>query len=125
MEPEKPSFVPAGVPETPIVPQKVAPVEPPPAPTPGVSVDTSQWKSGTAFIEDKDGKMEAKFRKLMGIKNEEEDHNDSEETIKKQQELFSQLDREYQFARMTTHTHRGIGLGFTSQMYPDSTSSTK
>jgi hypothetical protein len=26
---------------------------------------------------------------------------------------------------MTTHTHRGIGLGFTSQMYPDSTSSTK
>ena len=83
---------------------------------------SSQWKS-TAFLEDKDGRMAAKFRKLMGIKDPDTSDPNAdeatEETIKKQQELFNQLDREYQFARMTTHTHRGIGLGFTSQMYPD------
>ncbi|KAK2156727.1 hypothetical protein LSH36_206g00017 [Paralvinella palmiformis] len=88
----------------------------------GSKSGSSQWKS-TAFLEDKDGRMAAKFRKLMGIKDAESSGTNpdegTEETIKKQQELFNQLDREYQFARMTTHTHRGIGLGFTSQMYPD------
>ena len=31
-----------------------------------------------------------------------------------QRDLFEKLDKEYQFARMVTHTHRGVGLGFGS-----------
>lgn len=67
--------------------------------------------------------MAAKFRKLMGIKEDErlaamagdEDLSKlTEEQRKKQEELFQQLAREYDFARMTTHTCRGVGLGFTS-----------
>ncbi|XP_074640247.1 uncharacterized protein LOC141898304 [Tubulanus polymorphus] len=87
-----------------------------------------QW-SGTVFSQDQDGKVSAKFRKLMGIKGEtsggasvEHASTDSskmsEEQKKKQQELFQRLDQDYEFARMTTHTHRGIGLGFTSQQIP-------
>ena len=67
--------------------------------------------------------MAAKFRKLMGMKPgeenpvpEEEEANEAQ--MKKQDELFQQLDKEYEFARMTTHTHRGIGLGFQSQGLP-------
>lgn len=71
--------------------------------------------------------MAAKFRKLMGIKEEDKmlllDNVDlsklTEEQRQRQEELFQQLDREYAFARMTTHTHRGIGLGFQSQGLPD------
>ena len=81
-----------------------------------------QW-GGTAFHADQDGKMAAKFRKLMGMKPgeenpvpEEEEANEAQ--MKKQDELFQQLDKEYEFARMTTHTHRGIGLGFQSQGLP-------
>ena len=83
----------------------------------------NQWK-GAAFIQDQDGKVAAKFRKLMGIKpgkeTDEDIDNDPEaqEQIKKQQELFQQLDKEYEFARMTTHTQRGVGLGFASQVFP-------
>ena len=40
----------------------------------------------------------------------------AEEQIRKQQELFEHLDKEYQFARMATHTHRGMGLGTVSAM---------
>jgi len=43
----------------------------------------------------------------------------TEEQKDRQEELFRQLDRDYAFARMTTHTHRGIGLGFASQGTPD------
>lgn len=42
----------------------------------------------------------------------------SEEQSRKQDELFQQLNHQYEFARMTTHTHRGIGLGFASQGMP-------
>jgi len=38
----------------------------------------------------------------------------SEEQRRKHQELFERLDQEYAFARMTTHTQRGVGLGFSS-----------
>ena len=96
---------------------------------------TTQWKA-TAFTGDQTGDQAAKFRKLMGIKpgekhpeeagpsatatgNEEELSKLSEEQKRKQEELFQQLDSQYEFARMTTHTHRGIGLGFASQGLPD------
>lgn len=65
----------------------------------------------------------SKFRKLMGIKPGEGsdvpiDEKITEEQLRKQEELFRQLDREYEFARMATHTHRGVGLGFQSQGLP-------
>ena len=66
----------------------------------------------------------AKFRKLMGMKEGEEQTVDEdkakelEEIKKKQDDLFYHLDKEYEFARMTTHTQRGVGLGFGSQILP-------
>lgn len=78
---------------------------------------------GTSFSQDQDGKVAHKFRKLMGMKEGEEEEEDdrpaNEEQQLKQQQLFDQLDKEYEFARMTTHTHRGIGLGFQSLGLPD------
>lgn len=75
------------------------------------------------FSQDDDGRMTAKFRKLMGIKGQsagekppegEVKHVD-ESALKKQEELFRNLDQQYEMARMSTHTHRGVGLGYTSQ----------
>ena len=73
------------------------------------------------FAQDQDGKQAAKFRKLMGMKEDEvpgtseQNEKPKDDTVmRKQAELFSRLDQEYEFARMATHTHRGIGLGFSS-----------
>lgn len=80
-----------------------------------------QWKS-SQFISDQDGKTSSKFRKLMGMKEGDSAEDEeiptelSEEQKRKQEELFSRLDKEYEFARMATHTHRGVGLGFSSQV---------
>ncbi|XP_073532337.1 arginine/serine-rich coiled-coil protein 2 isoform X2 [Phyllobates terribilis] len=62
-----------------------------------------------------------KFRKLMGIKNEEEAgtsavEKESFQTMKQQEEVFRNLDAQYEMARSQTHTQRGMGLGFTSSM---------
>nr|CAG4649031.1 EOG090X0LFN [Polyphemus pediculus] len=82
------------------------------------------WEA-TAFNQDQDGKMTAKFKRLMGIKNESDgvvagpSQNESVpetvDVLKKQQELFASLDQQYQVARATTHTQRGLGLGFSSK----------
>jgi len=62
-----------------------------------------------------DDRSNEKFAKLMGMKegmsNKDEGDND---VITKQKELFSNLDQQYQQARVTTHTQRGVGLGFSS-----------
>ncbi|XP_018948941.1 arginine/serine-rich coiled-coil protein 2-like isoform X11 [Cyprinus carpio] len=62
-----------------------------------------------------------KFRKLMGIKGEEEEGSSSgaatEEglkTLQQQEEMFRNLDVQYEMARSQTHTQRGMGLGFSS-----------
>lgn len=55
-----------------------------------------------------------KYRKLMGIKGDVELKELSEEQKQKQSELFAKLDQEYAFARLATHTHRGMGLGVVS-----------
>ncbi|XP_053182178.1 arginine/serine-rich coiled-coil protein 2 isoform X1 [Scomber japonicus] len=61
-----------------------------------------------------------KFRKLMGIKGEEEGepskplNDDGLKTLQKQEEMFRNLDVQYEMARSQTHTQRGMGLGFTS-----------
>ncbi|XP_035233729.1 arginine/serine-rich coiled-coil protein 2-like [Stegodyphus dumicola] len=76
------------------------------------------------FAQDQDGKMTAKFRKLMGIKSEgpapkEPAEEEKEAVLKKQEELFRDLDQQYEMARMTTHTQRGVGLGYSAQtLYP-------
>jgi len=75
-------------------------------------VDT-KWNA-TSLSSDSDDKSKEKFRKLMGIHGKvAEKLEDAEVNVDtKQKELFEGLDREYQLARMSTHTHRGIGLGF-------------
>ncbi|XP_051965580.1 arginine/serine-rich coiled-coil protein 2 isoform X1 [Xyrauchen texanus] len=61
-----------------------------------------------------------KFRKLMGIKGEEEGSSSgavNEEglrTLQHQEEMFRNLDVQYEMARSQTHTQRGMGLGFSS-----------
>ncbi|MBN3289956.1 RSRC2 protein, partial [Polypterus senegalus] len=63
-----------------------------------------------------------KFRKLMGIKGEEESgapsttDDESLKTLKQQEEVFRNLDVQYEMARSQTHTQRGMGLGFSSSM---------
>lgn len=90
--------------------------------TPQAAGSSKEWKA-VAYTQDGDSKAAAKFRKLMGIKEGSEEGEgpgpagqEDTELAKKQEELFRNLDKEYEFARMTTHTHRGVGLGFTSHV---------
>ncbi|KAM4576591.1 arginine/serine-rich coiled-coil protein 2 [Odontesthes bonariensis] len=61
-----------------------------------------------------------KFRKLMGIKGEEDAevskplNDEGMKTLQKQEEMFRNLDVQYEMARSQTHTQRGMGLGFSS-----------
>ncbi|XP_049618128.1 arginine/serine-rich coiled-coil protein 2 isoform X3 [Syngnathus scovelli] len=61
-----------------------------------------------------------KFRKLMGIKADEEGeasrplNDEGLKTLQKQEEVFRNLDVQYEMARSQTHTQRGMGLGFSS-----------
>ncbi|XP_077417446.1 arginine/serine-rich coiled-coil protein 2 isoform X2 [Vanacampus margaritifer] len=61
-----------------------------------------------------------KFRKLMGIKDDDEGeaskplNNEGLKTLQKQEEMFRNLDVQYEMARSQTHTQRGMGLGFSS-----------
>ncbi|XP_039517941.1 arginine/serine-rich coiled-coil protein 2 isoform X2 [Pimephales promelas] len=61
-----------------------------------------------------------KFRKLMGIKGEEEatssgaTNEEGLKTLQQQEEMFRNLDVQYEMARSQTHTQRGMGLGFSS-----------
>nr|CAG4638879.1 EOG090X0LFN [Cyclestheria hislopi] len=83
---------------------------------------TSKMWESTAFSQDQDGKMTAKFKRLMGIKQATDGAGSSQmagpseavDVLKKQQELFATLDQQYEVARAATHTQRGVGLGFSS-----------
>ncbi|XP_037536312.1 arginine/serine-rich coiled-coil protein 2 isoform X1 [Nematolebias whitei] len=63
-----------------------------------------------------------KFRKLMGIKQGEDEeaevskplNDEGIKTLQKQEEMFRNLDVQYEMARSQTHTQRGMGLGFTT-----------
>lgn len=86
------------------------------------------WGNAT-FSQDTDGKVASKFMRLMGIKDpvkpgagggpgsgtggETASSGDED----KQKKLFSTLDQQYEVARQTTHTMRGVGLGFSSQRH--------
>lgn len=73
----------------------------------------SVWKN-TTFTQDQDGKLTAKFKRLMGIKDAGEGGSSEKnsEIIQKQEEMFSSMEKQYEVARVSTHTHRGLGLGF-------------
>jgi len=78
--------------------------------------------SGTNFTQDQDGQVSAKFRRLMGIKDDgTKTETCSEKTsdtdlMKKQEEMFRNMEKQYEVARMVTHTQRGLGLGFGSSV---------
>lgn len=41
-------------------------------------------------------------------------NDDGMKTLQKQEEMFRNLDVQYEMARSQTHTQRGMGLGFSS-----------
>ncbi|KAK2911320.1 hypothetical protein Q8A67_003453 [Cirrhinus molitorella] len=83
-----------------------------------------QDKSQTAELWEKlnfgNKDQNVKFRKLMGIKGEEEGsssgaaNEEGMKTLQQQEEMFRNLDVQYEMARSQTHTQRGMGLGFSS-----------
>lgn len=95
-----------------------------------VSTNISKWEQAK-FSQDKDGKVASKFLRLMGVKDGQKTAGDtaaapgtsgsssggtgSGDSIKKQEELFSTMEQQYEVARQVTHTMRGVGLGFSSQ----------
>ncbi|XP_058850469.1 arginine/serine-rich coiled-coil protein 2-like isoform X4 [Acipenser ruthenus] len=86
----------------------------------------TQDKSQTAELWEKlnfgNKDQNVKFRKLMGIKGEDEipaptiTDEEGLRTLKQQEEVFRNLDVQYEMARSQTHTQRGMGLGFGSSM---------
>ncbi|XP_019878158.1 uncharacterized protein ZC262.2 isoform X2 [Aethina tumida] len=91
--------------------------EPKPGPQPlggpGGSRATKLWET-TTFAQDTDGKVASKFKRLMGIRNSGEGSGASTDVLKKQEEMFSSMEAQYEVARTATHTMRGVGLGFGS-----------
>ncbi|XP_072939632.1 uncharacterized protein [Epargyreus clarus] len=77
--------------------------------------EAAKW-SGTKFAQDTDGKQVSKFMRLMGIKEpaavKPEPTSATADPNKKQEELFQAMQAQYEVARATTHTMRGVGLGF-------------
>lgn len=90
--------------------------------------------ANTRFSNDRDGKMAEKFRRLMGVKNHGEaggvpnketpttaagegSKDKGIDILQKQETMFSSMERQYEMARIATHTHKGFGLGFTSQSF--------
>ncbi|XP_025834861.1 uncharacterized protein ZC262.2 isoform X2 [Agrilus planipennis] len=72
------------------------------------------WET-TTFAQDQDGKVANKFKRLMGIRDNTADGiKPTSELIKKQEEMFSSMEAQYEVARTATHTMRGVGLGFGS-----------
>jgi hypothetical protein len=56
----------------------------------------------------------AKFRKLMGMKEDAAGSgaDGSQQQQQRQDQIFRDLDKQYSAARTVTHTARGSGLGF-------------
>lgn len=108
------------------------------------TVDTSNtakastfWKQST-FSGDDDGKMSAKFRRLMGMKDGDRTTTavvpvtgtipsssataatspsvQGSDTLNSQQKHFADLEKQYEVARRVTHTQKGLGLGFGSSL---------
>lgn len=90
----------------------------------GETVKNASIWQGAKFSQDQDGKMTAKFQRLMGMKEvppkevQTEQDGKVKDLFKKQEELFSSMEMQYEVARATTHTQRGVGLGFGPRHIP-------
>lgn len=76
----------------------------------------------TTFNNDTDGKVAEKFKRLMGVKQTPTAGSQGlgtpgEKLTEKQENMFTNMERQYEVARLATHTHKGFGLGFTSSAY--------
>lgn len=101
-------------------PQEEASTEAAEPPSKTSSTCAKVWE-GMTFAQDDDGKVTAKFRKLMGIRGDppppaEKPNPAANSLLQQQEKLFQDLDQQYEAARVSTHTHRGVGLGYSSQM---------
>ncbi|KAJ8678324.1 hypothetical protein QAD02_014111 [Eretmocerus hayati] len=85
------------------------------------STSTANTWVGTTFTHDDDGKVTAKFKRLMGIKGDLPAipaPATKPDILKKQEEMFTNMEQQYEVARATTHTQRGVGLGYASGNFP-------
>ncbi|XP_026685717.1 arginine/serine-rich coiled-coil protein 2 isoform X5 [Diaphorina citri] len=105
------------------------------APTDSNAAKTATIWQGATFSGDQDGRMTSKFQRLMGIKNAGAATSSSTsnpagassstapaassapDSIRKQEEMFNSMESQYEAARLATHTHRGLGLGFGTFQY--------
>ncbi|RZF33615.1 hypothetical protein LSTR_LSTR006993 [Laodelphax striatellus] len=85
---------------------------------------SNHWQDAK-FSQDTDGKLRAKFKRLMGMKSTEAEAQvgstssaSGNDLIKKQEEMFNSMEMQYEVARVSTHTHRGLGLGFGVHQFP-------
>ncbi|KRX14544.1 Arginine/serine-rich coiled-coil protein 2, partial [Trichinella nelsoni] len=83
------------------------------------STAKKHWEEALSTCEDK--KSVEKFRKLIGMKDgngkEKEPGTSNTEDAssgRKQEEIFNNLSKQYEMARLSTHTRRGCGLGYIS-----------
>lgn len=84
------------------------------------AASTANTWMGTTFTHDQDGKVTAKFKRLMGIKGDlpaAPQPGQKPDILKKQEEMFNNMEQQYEVARATTHTQRGVGLGYASGGY--------
>lgn len=92
----------------------------------GEPVATNNKWEQARFSQDNDGKVASKFMRLMGVKNApastatgESSAPPEEDTgVKQREKMFSSMEQQYEVARQTTHTMRGMGFGFGSQSRP-------
>ena len=94
-------------------------------PTSTPPTTTNKWETAK-FSQDTDGKVQSKFLRLMVMKDapptnkqlgsaEQEPNSGPPDMVKKQNEMFSTMENQYEVARQVTHTMRGMGLGFGTQ----------
>lgn len=84
------------------------------------TASTANTWVGTTFTHDQDGKVTAKFKRLMGIKDDlptAPAAGAKPDILKKQEEMFNNMEQQYEVARATTHTQRGVGLGYATGGY--------
>ncbi|XP_019698130.1 arginine/serine-rich coiled-coil protein 2 isoform X2 [Harpegnathos saltator] len=84
------------------------------------AASTANTWMGTTFTHDQDGKVTAKFKRLMGIKGDLPNASavgTKPDILKKQEEMFNNMEQQYEVARATTHTQRGVGLGYATGGY--------
>lgn len=87
--------------------------------TSNTATTVNTWM-GTTFTHDQDGKVTAKFKRLMGIKGDLPNAPTAgakPDILKKQEEMFNNMEQQYEVARATTHTQRGVGLGYSTGGY--------